>query len=431
MEPLEYLTERVSKVVVGSDKIYNEGARLLAHHPLWTFELEDMVNESWDVLMKYCIRNKNSTHKASAKLTFASNLIGKRLAAQMRIDENDIKNTLSLGDVMLESFLQAGLIEINREYNGYKAPYMVKLVGTFDGVKPVLRGTTTMPLPKIIGLYSPLTREPFIKGWTDTAVFSELLSTRFVKSLDILRGTAWALNEPVLEALMANPPASTIKLVDDDGVIHETPLKEASKKLKHLDGTQCLGKKDPKVQKMISKAYEYQMIVAKASMVKSNGYPFYQEVSCDYRGRVYYAESFLEFQGSDQARSLFLFNEKKVVTERGYYWLSVHTATCYSQSYSIDELADHDWMEEDYTEYLSEAGLDSISVDKMTLNDRFNWTQMHLDDIISYAENKEVLDDAEKPYSFLACCLEVYNYNTSSGPYESGFPIPIDGSNNG
>ena len=171
MNPLQYLTERVSKIVLNSDKIQNEGARLLAHHPTWEYDLERFINESWDGLLKYCIRNKNATHSASVKLTFASDLIGKRIARAIGADETDIKTTLSLGDLLLETFLQDGLIDIFREYEGRKAPYLVRIVNMDDEIKPTLIGTSFEPLLPIAGLYSPLTKEPFIKGWTNSKLW--------------------------------------------------------------------------------------------------------------------------------------------------------------------------------------------------------------------------------------------------------------------
>ena len=160
---------------------------------------------------------------------------------------------------------------------------------------------------------------------------------------------------------------------------------------------------------------------------------FYQEVSCDYRGRVYYAESFLEFQGSDLARSLFLFANKKRVDERGYYWLAVHAAACYNQSFTINQLKDYGFGT-DYITYLQEEGLDTISVDKMTLDDRVLWVKKNLEFVINTARTKTIHQDAEKPYSFLAVCIEIAAYHKAKilkQDYMSGFPVPIDGSNNG
>ncbi len=438
MTPIEYLTEKVGKIILDSEKLQNEGARLLAHYPLWDQTLSLYVEEAWDTLMKYCIRNKNATHSASVKLTFASNLIGENIARSIGIDDPTSKTTLCLGDVMVESFLQAELIEVFREYDGYKAPYMIKLIDTHDSIKPILIGTSfTKPLP-ITGLLSDVTHKPFIKGWTDHAGFKLRLDQRFVKALGILRDQPWELNEPVLDAIIANPPTKILELMDSDGVIYEynihTSITLLPKHLVHMSGTEFLRKKDPALQKLISKYYEYNQIIRKAELVKAQGYPFYQEVSCDYRGRIYYAESFLEFQGSDMARSLFLFNNKKEVDASGYRWLCIHTASCYNKSYTVDELRSLSYLNTDYAAHLESEGLDTISLDKMTLDDRHAWVVNNLTLIKSAALHQAIDNDAEKPHSFLACCLEIegYLYAKNKGKaYLSGFPIPIDGSNNG
>ena len=435
MNPLQYLTERVSKIVLNSDKIQNEGARLLAHHPTWEYDLERFINEAWDGLLKYCIRNKNATHSASVKLTFASDLIGKRIARAIGADETDIKTTLSLGDLFLETFLQDGLIDIFREYEGRKAPYLVRIVNMDDEIKPTLIGTSFEPLLPIAGLYSPLTKDPFIKGWTNSKLFHEYLDKPFIKSLEALRQQPWVLNQAVLSAMKEVAPPEILELVDEDGVIRHYNIHHENldlpKKLWHTDQTKFLGKKDPKLQRMLSKYFEYTQVIKKAELIGNK--TFYQEVSCDYRGRVYYAESFLEFQGSDLARSLFLFANKKQVTQRGYYWLSVHAASCYNQSFNIEELPGQGFST-DYVAYLKEEGLDTISVDKMTLDDRVLWVKKNLEFIINTARNKTIHSEAEKPYSFLAVCIEIAGYHKAKllrQEYFSGLPIPIDGSNNG
>jgi DNA-directed RNA polymerase len=434
MNPVQYLSERVAKVVVNSDKIYNEGARLLAHHSTWEYDLERFVNESWDTLLRYCIRNKNATHSASVKLTFASDLIGKRIARAIGTDEHDIKSTLALGDILLETFLQDGLIDIFREYDGFKAPYMVRIVNMPDNIKPTLIGTSFEPLLPIAGLYSNLTKEPFIKGWTNSKLFHEYLDKPFVRALETLRQQPWVLNQDVLDGMRKYKPVEELSLVDNDGVIYQYNIHYENlnmpKNLKHMDGTTFLGKKDPKLQRMLSKFFEYNQVVKKAELIGDRS--FYQEVSCDYRGRVYYAESFLEFQGSDLARSLFLFENKKEVNDRGYFWLKVHTAGCYNKSFNANKLPSY--FTTDYKSYLKEEGLDTISLDKMTLEDRAAWVDNNLELIASVSKNNSINISAEKPYSFLACCLEIRNYIQSKlkgKPYMSGFPIPIDGSNNG
>jgi DNA-directed RNA polymerase len=433
MNPLKYLSERVAKVVVNSDKIYNEGARLLAHYPTWEYELERFIDESWDTLLRYCIRNKTSKFTASVKLTFASDLIGKRIARAIGADDTNIKTTLSLGDLFLETFLQDGLIDIFREYAGHKAPYMVRIVNQADDIKPVLIGTVFEPPLPIAGLYSSVTKDPFIKGWSNSKLFHQYLDKPFVRSLETLRQQGWKLNLNVLEAMINTKPKDIIELTDNDGVLYGYNIHHENlhlpKKLKHLDGTQFMGKKDPKLQRMLSKYFEYMQVVNKAKLI--GGRTFYQEVSCDYRGRIYYAESFLEFQGSDLARSLFLFANKKEVDKDGFKWMLIHAANSYNASYSIDELKKINWLSTDYIAYLKEEGLETISVDKMTLDDRVKWAKNNISFINDCARDLAVRSEAEKPYSFLAVCIEISNCLTSKGPYFSGLPIPIDGSNNG
>ena len=433
MNPLKYLSERVAKVVVNSDKIYNEGARLLAHYPTWEYELERFIDESWDTLLRYCIRNKTSKFTASVKLTFASDLIGKRIARAIGADDTNIKTTLSLGDLFLETFLQDGLIDIFREYAGHKAPYMVRIINQADDIKPVLIGTVFEPPLPIAGLYSSVTKDPFIKGWSNSKLFHQYLDKPFVRSLETLRQQGWKLNLNVLEAMINTKPKDIIELTDNDGVLYGYNIHHENlhlpKKLKHLDGTQFMGKKDPKLQRMLSKYFEYMQVVNKAKLI--GGRTFYQEVSCDYRGRIYYAESFLEFQGSDLARSLFLFANKKEVDKDGFKWMLIHAANSYNASYSIDELKKINWLSTDYIAYLKEEGLETISVDKMTLDDRVKWAKNNISFINDCARDLAVRSEAEKPYSFLAVCIEISNCLTSKGPYFSGLPIPIDGSNNG
>ena len=438
MTPQEYLLERVGKVVLNSDKIYNQGAKLIAHNPFWKDLLEAICAESWDSLIRFCTRNKNASHTASVKLTFASDLIGKRIAKIIEVDYTDIKNTLALGDLLLESFLQDNLIAIEREYEGYKAPYIVRVLDLPTSIKPILIGTSFEPLPPITNLISGFNKEPFIKGWTNNNFFKQQLDKPFIRALENIRSTCWSLNTEVLEVLKKNPPKTSLELVDRHGEIFTidvtNKLLDKYPKLKHLDGTTFLGKQDPKLQKLSSKYYEYNSVVEKANLVVANGNKFYQEVSCDYRGRMYYTESFLEFQGSDIARSLFMFHDKQRVTPDGYRWLLIHAANSYNKSYNLDELKQLTYLSTNYVEYLGKEGLDTISLDKMTTEDQVRWAIQNIGFLLERGSKRTLDEEAEKPYAYLAVCIEIYNYHKSKilrTEYFSGLPIPIDGSNNG
>ena len=120
------------------------------------------------------------------------------------------------------------------------------------------------------------------------------------------------------------------------------------------------------------------------------------------------------------------------MTEDGLFWLAVHTASSYNQSYNKDEIPE--WCEADYKSYLDDEELESISVDKMTLEDRVRWVNENMIVIQEMGKRKEIQSEAEKPISFLACCIEWYDYQVATNSnriHMTHLPIPIDGSNNG
>ena len=73
--------------------------------------------------------------------------------------------------------------------------------------------------------------------------------------------------------------------------------------------------------------------------------------------------------------------KSKILNEEGLFNLAVHTACCYNQSYSIDEIPE--WCDADYKTYLEEEGLNDISIDKMTIDDRVKWVINNEDLIIN------------------------------------------------
>ena len=139
----------------------------------------------------------------------------------------------------------------------------------------------------------------------------------------------------------------------------------------------------------------------KAELVIAEDKPFYQEVSCDYRGRFYYSETLFNYQGSDISRSLFMFADGVKVTEQGLRAMKQHAASCYNRSYTIRELKKLPWLTTDYVAHLEQEGLDTISLDKMTIEDRIAWATAHMDKITNEWAFK-LQDAAEKPYLFLA-----------------------------
>ena len=179
-----------------------------------------------------------------------------------------------------------------------------------------------------------------------------------------------------------------------------------------------------------SKFDAYNMTIQKAEALKDK--VFFQYVDADYRGRLYYRESYLNYQGKDMERGLLKFASAKPMTEEGLYYFAVHTACTYNQSYTIDSIPD--WCEADYKSHLEDEGLTDISVDKMTIDDRVKWVIHNEDFIKNTWNNRTIHDKAEKGVSFLACCKAwcgLWDQKEDNGVYYLSLPIPIDGSNNG
>ena len=266
-----------------------------------------------------------------------------------------------------------------------------------------------------------------------------------IQALDRLRRQSWEINQDVF-AIVRDKFDSlitrTIQLVDTDGVIHEVSIDQpfkrkypASKFFWYKEGktkfVPFLGDKDPVVQKLRSKNADAHLTMRKASAVAELGI-FYQEYSCDWRGRMYCNESFFQYQGSDVARGLFLFGTGQVYSAAGIRALKIHIANCYASSLDIEGLPEYLDARADYIDAAEVAQLSTVSLDKLTLGDRVKWVDANLDFIRT---NREILDAADKPISFLAACIELDKALLDDGQINPEFvgrlPIPLDGSNNG
>jgi DNA-directed RNA polymerase len=247
-----------------------------------------------------------------------------------------------------------------------------------------------------------------IKTWDKSKEkkFIKYLNAPFVKAIDKLQATRWLINKDVHDAILSQWD-SFIQTEEFNG-----EDKAENEKL---------------YQRQSSKNREVKEVMAIANKWIDTEFSFY--LDADYRGRLYYSEPFFNFQGSDIARGQLLFAKGKQFNNTASFWLGVHTACSFNQSYNIDEIPE--WVTTDYRSVLEQEELDTISVDKMTLEDRAMWTQQNIDSIIEFGERKIFLHEAEKPISFLACCIEWYKYSQSEGDFYTHLPIPIDGANNG
>jgi len=141
---------------------------------------------------------------------------------------------------------------------------------------------------------------------------------------------------------------------------------------------------------------------------------FYTPMNLDWRGRVYAMTQF-NFQREDRVRALFQFAHGEPIGEdtgdssSGLWWLKVHVANC--------------------------GDFDKVS--KKPLEDRVAWVNNNLPQIVSAARSPmESLNigwwkRADKPFLFLAACMELSSAMERGCSFLSALPVSFDGSCSG
>jgi DNA-directed RNA polymerase len=132
---------------------------------------------------------------------------------------------------------------------------------------------------------------------------------------------------------------------------------------------------------------------------------FFTPMNFDFRGRVYALPHF-NFQRDDRVRALFLFADGEPLGEDGLYWLKVHTA--------------------------NRGDFDKVS--KRPFAERVKWVDDNLSSIHAVAEAplKELWwTEADKPFQFLAACMELRSALREGPAYVSTIPVSFDGSCSG
>lgn len=133
---------------------------------------------------------------------------------------------------------------------------------------------------------------------------------------------------------------------------------------------------------------------------------FYIPQYVDFRGRIY-GMSHFNFQRGDYVRALFKFAKGKPIGEIGYQWLAIHLANCG----------------------------DFEKVSKKSYDDRLQWVNDHLDEIVDVATNPQDTigwwSKADKPFLFVAACMEYLEALIEGPTYVSHLPVSFDGSCSG
>ena len=395
----EYLVEKLERTNINNPKA-NRGAVLLKLNEEWEDKFDDIIDEVTEIMQRLFSKETADSLSGETPLTNLSMKIGAHMFRTLDRESMSWKDELKMGDLIIEAFYNCGFINI--DYPARRdSSHVVAVSVRWPEIarRPRNLGLRDTVFDKIPDIRGPKQAEGrlVVKNRPD---FPVDVNTPWVRSVNKLQQTPWRINKRVWDTVVKN-----------DGFVSSKKEKLKIKELKRL-----------------SKIIEWDFIKRKVKEALEDGRDFYQYMSLDYRGRIYNEEPFLNFQGSDISKGILLFAEGKPLTERGLDWLAVHTANSYNQSYDIDKIPE--WCGEDYHIYLEEQKLESISVDKMTLRDRYEWTMRNMEKILDHGEFLTVDQDAEKVVAFLAACVEWYDYSENED-HISHLPIPIDGSNNG
>ncbi len=137
----------------------------------------------------------------------------------------------------------------------------------------------------------------------------------------------------------------------------------------------------------------------------------------DYRGRAYSMVATLNPQGTDAARALLEFQAGKPLDAAGEFWLAVHVA----DSYGYDKVPFEEriqWVTDHQAAIAALAGL--VTSDGEPALDRLERLPPEL---------KDFWAQADKPWVFLAACIEWANHDAPG--FVSHLPIALDASANG
>lgn len=434
----------------------NRGLVTLRSVPQFEEKTMDWMFRALQLMVSRFQSDTRETPKGHAKLTELSTAIGRNIIQTFTDEDVSTIKHLQVGDAVLGGFVTLGYIKIYRD-EGYsthdkRAPYIVEAEAKFDELrriddvlgKDILRATSFDAIPNVYKMIQghgrSLIKDADERHEADLeyAIDEDL---PWLQSVNSLQQQGWMINQEVYDVVEEQFDKLLVEVPPRPGIGTKKAVNDALKALKKNDTPANQSKFNHAVklwnrelESLVasSKNVELSIIKEKAKVLNDEGI-FYQFVELDYRGRVYYQEPMLNFQGPDMARGLLQFAEgKKLDNESGLKWLAIHTASSMNQKYLLDDIPS--WATGDYSA-LKEEGLEDISVDKMTLRDREEWTWQNMDFILENTDKLltkvEGRGKVEKPVAFLACCIEWKNYLRNPEDHVSYLPIPIDGSCNG
>lgn len=231
-------------------------------------------------------------------------------------------------------------------------------------------------------------------------------------AVNALQNTAWAINTDVLdtmEKVFYSDRLMRAGLPELNDVVPKRDLVKPEDFLTNPESMKKWKKQAAEMHRRNHKLRSERIQVAKAMSVARkfrDEAAIYYPYQLDFRGRAYCVPGFLNPQGPDYAKALLHFSEgKAITTPEAACWLAI-------------------------------AGANLYGYDKVSLDERVQWVDAHKDEILASAANPmENLfwcgQDVDKPWQFLAWCMDFAGFISDGYGYVSHFAVALDGSCNG
>jgi len=348
-------------------------------------------------------RPKKGKKSTSIYFTEVACAIGHRVMARYKM-KKDSALAVRTGSFLLYTFEELGILQVvmGAGNNGHQS-YIIQVIDD-EAISKLWNdiakgGSTKLPL-----------LEP-AAPWTSTRHASGVLMIK-TSDPDVLEKVT-PENNPVIYNMLNKSQAIGWRVNEEVYRIYLWALKNKTEAFSDIWTQQ-----NPEARK--TKIREAKAIgdIAKRYIGKT----FYHLYSLDFRGRKYTNTAYFHEQGSDLSRGLLLRDEKKPIGEGGFFWLLVSLAS--------------NWA--------GDSGLiKGGKTDKIPLQSRFDWVMENENLILEFAEdprNNQGWMKADKPWQFLAACIELknlriwqsnYGASFTDYSYESHLEVFIDGTNNG
>ena len=329
-----------------------------------------------------------------------------------------------VGIKLLELTVEStGLVEVHHQRTGNVkddvsmvtiSPLYVKKMSergfNLAGIAPVFQPCVVPPKPWVSvvgGGYWAKGRRPLplIRLGSKSAVarYEQVYMPEVFEAVNIIQNTPWKINKKVLEVAnmitkLENTPIEDIPSMEP--MKPEDYLGETEEELKAWKKAAAGIYRKEKARQSRRLSTEFIMEQAnKFNQFKAIWFPY----NMDWRGRVYAVPMFNP-QGNDLQKGLLTLAVGKPIGKDGFKWLKIHGANC--------------------------AG-----VDKVTFDERIQWVEDNVENILKSAENPMDMIDywgqMDAPFGFLAFCFEYHGVSKHGLSYNCSLPIAFDGSCSG